>query len=181
MGRKLIESDFQVIKYFRPEELGAWWELEVNLITRADQFREALGVPVKVASAFRTPEQNRDAGGAPDSQHLYGRALDLQPRGSNIFSNFIAAERVGFNGIGLYDDGHIHVDTRPGFGARWAEGAGGEESSIGVFLSARGYNFQVPEGLPVQVAGVGFDPEMAAVIGIAFVGWLVWRGTDPNR
>ena len=34
--------------------------------------------PLRILSAYRTPEHNRYVGGAPMSQHVQGRALDLQ-------------------------------------------------------------------------------------------------------
>jgi hypothetical protein len=34
-------------------------------------------VPLVVTSGYRTPEHNRAVGGAPHSQHLYMRALDI--------------------------------------------------------------------------------------------------------
>lgn len=40
--------------------------------------RDALGVPIKVSSGYRSPELNRKIGGAMGSQHTKGEALDLK-------------------------------------------------------------------------------------------------------
>ena len=39
--------------------------------------RDGLGVPIYVSSGYRSPELNRAIGGAKRSQHMEGRALDL--------------------------------------------------------------------------------------------------------
>lgn len=38
-----------------------------------------------VTSAKRTPEENEAAGGAPNSQHLFGEAIDIKPYGSTTY------------------------------------------------------------------------------------------------
>jgi len=39
--------------------------------------RECLGVPIYVSSGYRSPELNKAIGGSKRSQHMEGRALDL--------------------------------------------------------------------------------------------------------
>ena len=41
--------------------------------------REAWGGPLVVVSGLRSPQANREAGGARRSQHMLGTALDLRP------------------------------------------------------------------------------------------------------
>lgn len=73
--------------------------------------------PIKVFSAYRTPEWNRKVGGAPRSQHVQGRALDLKPpEGLTVkqFYDLIKAnhKEFGINGIGFYKT-FVHIDIRP--------------------------------------------------------------------
>lgn len=44
---------------------------------------------VSITSARRTPEQNNACGGAPNSQHLIGQAIDIKPYGSTSFDKLL--------------------------------------------------------------------------------------------
>lgn len=72
--------------------------------------------PIHILSAYRTPEWNRKIGGAPASQHMQGRALDLRPPGDMKVIDFfkiIKENHIEFqiNGMGLYVT-FVHVDIR---------------------------------------------------------------------
>lgn len=73
------------------------------------------GRPLRLVSAFRTPEGNHQVGGATQSQHLDARAADI-PSG---YATVAQAEAAGFVGIGSQGRWAIHVDVRPGPPARW--------------------------------------------------------------
>lgn len=73
--------------------------------------------PINILSAYRTPTHNLKVGGAKNSQHLYGRALDLRPpEGMHIdtFYQIIKSMRLSssLKGLGKYST-FIHIDTRP--------------------------------------------------------------------
>ena len=86
-----------------------------------EAIRAAAGGPLTVLSAYRTPEHNRSraVGGAPKSQHVQGRALDLRPPAGMAVAQFYAliAGRhrdgllPGLGGIGRYRT-FVHVDIR---------------------------------------------------------------------
>lgn len=95
----------------------------VPLCEAAEFIREQCGFPLIVNSGFRTEAYNRQIGGARNSQHVQGRALDLNPgkRGSLKVLQEAAkrAREVGLiTGIGFYAD-FVHVDTREGAPATW--------------------------------------------------------------
>src|SRR5690625_43179 len=88
--QKLLDSEG--VRYFRAQELtlqrqwGTHAEPPADYLPRilptvllADEIRDELGAPIRVSSGYRTPDYNRFVGGAPVSEHMAFRALDLQP------------------------------------------------------------------------------------------------------
>lgn len=77
------------------------------------------GQPLIVLSAYRTPAHNTAIGGAPNSQHVEGRALDLRPPVGMTPQQM--ADRVkqakadgalaSLGGLGIYRT-FCHLDTR---------------------------------------------------------------------
>ncbi len=71
---------------------------------------------VSVNSGYRDPSKNAAVGGAKNSQHMKGKALDLNVKGLTDAQKqavLDAAIEAGAKGIGLYSSGNVvHVDTR---------------------------------------------------------------------
>ena len=89
--------------------LRAMWKTEA--------LRHKLGDrPIGVSSGFRDYACNASVGGASNSRHLYGDALDLVP-GPSLCDMARTARSTGFNGIfgpGYPDhNDHTHVDSGP--------------------------------------------------------------------
>lgn len=53
-----------------------------------DPLREAWGKPIKITSGYRSTKLNKIVGGVNNSDHIYGRAADIQPIGEN-FDEFL--------------------------------------------------------------------------------------------
>lgn len=68
-------NNMPTYKYFTTKEVVG---LKPDFVKVLDTARELSGTPYQIASGFRTPEQNKAAGGVPNSAHLKGLAVDLQ-------------------------------------------------------------------------------------------------------
>jgi uncharacterized protein YcbK (DUF882 family) len=69
---------------------------------------------LKVLSGVRCPHHNRKVGGAENSTHLAGKALDLRCPTALSLPEFwcLCEEEVGMGGLGTYAWG-AHVDIEP--------------------------------------------------------------------
>jgi hypothetical protein len=100
--------------------------VEINIIELADNLqylRDYLNVPIHLTNAYRCPIHNKKVGGVKNSQHLVGKAADLQI--DNVSPESLADE-IRFlmenncfkkGGIGVYNT-FTHVDIR-GYLAKW--------------------------------------------------------------
>ena len=85
--------------------------------------RAELAQPIRVVSGYRTPSYNSQVGGARRSQHLCGRAADIQVNSYSPdqvhakIEELILARRMKQGGLGLYNT-FVHYDVR-GTKARW--------------------------------------------------------------
>ena len=93
--------------------------IDADTLRVLEAVREHFAAPVIVTSAARCREHNASVGGAPNSQHLVGRAADIQVKGATpeAVHDFIAL-RFPTASLGLYLT-FVHVDTRTNGPARW--------------------------------------------------------------
>ena len=83
--------------------------------------REKFQSPVIITSAARCPEYNAKVGGAKNSKHLEGLAVDFYVRDVmlEIVHKHVEIIMEGWGGIGFYpNQNFIHVDARTN-PARW--------------------------------------------------------------
>lgn len=94
----------------------------------ARRIARAVGRKISVTSAYRDRKKNKDCGGAPNSLHMRGYALDL-PWGTNTVEGkervLRAAIEAGAQGIGIYNT-FIHVDIS----SKRAWGSNGSRCSL---------------------------------------------------
>ena len=91
--------------------------LDPDAMDKLQALRTRIGKPFHIVSGYRSPEHNRNVGGAPRSKHMEGIAFDVSMSGHNREEFIREAEKMGFNGIGRYPS-FVHIDTRPNR-ARW--------------------------------------------------------------
>lgn len=104
---------------FSPRELASKREGELKIhvpsLDKLQALRSALGTPLLITSAYRSPAHNRAVGGAPNSYHMKGMAFDVRQDNQDPDYFQKIAKEVGFTGIIRYpSSGFIHIDTRPG-------------------------------------------------------------------
>ena len=110
-------------------------EVYVNVVKVANQLqylREQIGQPIRINSAYRSPEHNEKIGGAhkiingkrvETSQHVFGKAADIAVKGMPTeilyqhIEDAISNGEMLQGGLGLYDT-FVHYDIR-GNKARW--------------------------------------------------------------
>jgi zinc D-Ala-D-Ala carboxypeptidase len=77
-----------------PDDAGLS-SLRTLCATVLDPLREGTGAAIKVSSGYRGPELNARIGGAKKSQHMEGRAADIQSHGMSVLELFKAVIRLG--------------------------------------------------------------------------------------
>ena len=71
------------------------------------------GADFGIVSGYRSPEENRAAKGAKDSQHIHGNAYDVNTTGWSPEEKLALADaawNAGFRGFGFYDN-NMHFDV----------------------------------------------------------------------
>jgi hypothetical protein len=98
-------------KYFTDEEIEG---LVPEAVEKADKARGFAGFPFILNSGFRTKEKNDQIGGAKDSAHLYGFAMDFKrPVDTDLVIRMCwALGLAGFRRVEVCDK-HIHADVDP--------------------------------------------------------------------
>jgi hypothetical protein len=79
---------------------------------KAVALAKAVGKPLRINSAYRTPEYNASIGGARNSMHVQKKALDIQWPSADLTGRVAFIEKAiqaGFTGIGCYNS-FMHVD-----------------------------------------------------------------------
>lgn len=89
---------------------GQEWVDHLLVIT-LETLRQRLKRPVYVLSGCRCPRYNAHVGGAPLSQHVRGKAADIQVAGLTPLELAEEAIKVGFPSVATYPT-FVHVDVR---------------------------------------------------------------------
>lgn len=92
-------------------------DIDSNFIYQLQKLREAFGLPIYINSGYRCPEHNKAIGGSKNSQHMFGKAADLDLTRYNAADKYRLMQlvfRLGtFRGVGI-ESSFVHVDTRSG-------------------------------------------------------------------
>jgi uncharacterized protein YcbK (DUF882 family) len=112
-------SAMDELSYFLRDRSGQRTHMDADVIDFLAAVMDAVGVTsATVLSAYRTPETNRmlartTFGVADNSQHLYGRALDIN-LGVRLEEAMSTARSMQRGGVGWYPRSHFfHIDSGP--------------------------------------------------------------------
>jgi uncharacterized protein YcbK (DUF882 family) len=95
----------------------------IQLAKNLQVLRDAVGKSISITSGYRSPQHNKKIGGAKDSQHVKGMAVDIKVAGMTpkevalIIEGLIESGKMKQGGIGIYPS-WVHYDIR-GTKARW--------------------------------------------------------------
>jgi len=117
-----VTSSFKLNEFFCkcPDFVKTSHLLDFRLITAVQAVRDYYQMPVYITSSYRTLFCNAKSGGAHNSYHLTGRALDFScPNINSRIKDDISAKgklysslrSIGINGFG-FSDSFIHFDVR---------------------------------------------------------------------
>lgn len=113
-------AEYEAVSDPVPEQLQAALMQSVAGLQRV---REAVGVPMRLTSGYRTSTHNENVGGSKTSDHMDARAFDFVPLGMSLHDWYVrfrqkeaAGEIPAYDQLIMYPftTGHIHI----GFGTR---------------------------------------------------------------
>ena len=119
-GARQLAPGFKV-REFRCRDGSDVVMIDESLVMLLQCIREHFGKPITITSGYRTATHNAAVGGAKSSQHLLGRAADIQVQGVSAYAESLMP---AWGGVGRYPvkagraKGWVHVDTRPNK-SRW--------------------------------------------------------------
>ena len=108
--------------YFTEEELACKGTDECDMhpefMDKLIAVREDYNQPMIITSGYRHLAYNDTIGGAKNSPHLYGRAVDIKVAGGEALRLIKMALRHGMTGVGVkqrgdHDRRFIHLDDMP--------------------------------------------------------------------
>ena len=118
-GARQLAPAFKV-REFRCRDGSDTIMVDEALTVLLQAIREHFGKAVVITSGYRTATHNASVGGSKSSQHLLGKAADIQVAGVSVEDVAAYAESLmpDWGGVGRYPvkagrtKGWVHVDTR---------------------------------------------------------------------
>ena len=107
-------------EYFTKDELKCKGTDECNMdedfMSKLIALRKEFNEPMVISSGYRHESYNQVIGGARNSPHLYGKAVDVLVSGRTAYRLMKMAMQHGFTGIGISQRGphegrFLHIDT----------------------------------------------------------------------
>lgn len=113
-GSKKLSGNFEVSEFACRDGSDAVL-VAPRLVMVLQSIRSHFGTAVMINSGYRTPQYNKQVGGAAHSQHCYGMAADVTVRGHTPaeVAAFARSIMPDWGGVGIYaKKGFTHIDVR---------------------------------------------------------------------
>lgn len=173
-------------KNFSPREIACKGTgqllVDETALDKLQELRDALGVPLIIHSAYRSPEHNKRVGGAKDSYHMKGCAFDISMANHDPDVFEIAAREVGFRGVGYYPkQGFLHIDLGPArsWGTRFPRSATRvaaeppKRETVAQSTTVQASAVQLASGLGAGVTAVGALDGVAQIAMLALAAVII--------
>jgi len=111
-------NDFRISKNFNLSEFSCKCcgsvKIDSEVVKRLQLMRDKIQKPIIITSGYRCPKHNQEVGGAENSYHTQGLAVDIVVDGYSLDELEMIAKEVGFRGLGIYRSANfIHLDLGP--------------------------------------------------------------------
>ena len=121
--REVAPADW-VWPHFSPREIACRGDGSLLVVPAflnlLEKLRDKLGRPLTVNCAYRSALHNARVGGAPMSEHKFGRAADIACAKDQRTDLLLAARAVGFTGFGFYASFlHLDIGLTRTWGTAW--------------------------------------------------------------
>ena len=113
-GGKQLSAHFKVREFACGDGSDAVL-VALRLVMVLETIRSHFGTAVTINSGYRTPQYNKQVGGAAHSQHCYGTAADISVSGQKpeTVAAFARSIMPDWGGVGIYaKKGFTHIDVR---------------------------------------------------------------------
>ena len=113
------ENVWDTVKYFTPGEFackcgcGCDTQVDPRLLRLADQVREHFDAPCIVSSGVRCEAHNKKVGGAAESRHMSGKAMDFRIKGKTAIQTLAFVQTLpGVRYTYAIDANYVHMDVK---------------------------------------------------------------------
>ena len=77
-----LTKNFKMGEFASPDGFIVWNAETEKFLSMLQEFRDWISCPISPSSMYRSPEHNKRIGGASNSMHLQGMAVDIPWRGT---------------------------------------------------------------------------------------------------
>jgi zinc D-Ala-D-Ala carboxypeptidase len=184
-------------RHFKPQELAQKNTGQIKiaraLMDNLETLRDMAG-PMTILSGYRSAEYNREVGGAAQSKHVLGEAVDIAMTNHDPAEFYDMARQAGFKGIGFYpSQNFMHLDLGPqrwwGNPKPWGIDPQKQIKSIarksGVGMSAAALFGETAQQVAYQAQAVSDVSEWirigAAVVGAVGLALILWSNLSTKE